>query len=427
TGYPNNDVGHFCRKYIYKHYVPHAYYGDWAWEDHDPALGLKRHAFMSKELAEVIRRTSPEASGLLLFANVCWYQDVFQHDRITPYPIHHAMKLAYQPVLPSLELFGRNFYAGDSFTPRFYVVNDHTTGQTLENGNFEWQIEYNDQILAQGVRSLPSIRHDSKFLDSIRIDFPQHLPLPKINGQIKVKLNQSGTTVAQNEYDIIISQREWASLPEQLKDKRIGLFDVTGDTKALFDHLNITYIELKDLTQIRFIQLDALVVANLDSGDEVPYNWEDVKKMPARGVPTLLIHPGKHLQWLFWWEVDEIYERKGRIVHMKVPEHPVFEEIAPFDLAWWQQEGRERPRACRRSYRFKKTEGITPLCTYLRPHVYISKPEEELPEMNGIPLAEISLNGGKLIASELELNSGVNDPVAAKVFVNILAYLLQEE
>ncbi|KAA3638347.1 MAG: glycoside hydrolase family 2, partial [Bacteroidetes bacterium] len=81
TGYPNNDVGHFCRKYIYKHYVPHAYYGDWAWEDHDPALGLKRHAFMSKELAEVMRRTSPEASGLLLFANVCWYQDVFQHDR----------------------------------------------------------------------------------------------------------------------------------------------------------------------------------------------------------------------------------------------------------------------------------------------------------------------------------------------------------
>jgi beta-galactosidase len=426
TGYPNNDVGHFCRKYIYQHYVPHAYYGDWAWEDHDPSLGLKRHAFMTKELAEVIRRTSPEASGLLLFANVCWYQNVFQHDRITPYPVHHSMKLAYQPVLPSLELFGRNFYAGSSFTPRFYVVNDHVEGKDLENFNFEWQIEYKDKVLALGVKSLPSIAHDSKYMDSLRIDFPTDLPQQKIDCQLKIKLSQNGSTVARNEYDIIISQPEWVGLAESLKDKKIGLFDITGETKALFEHLDIAFIELKDLTQIRFIQMDALVVANLDTGEEVPYNWEDVKNMPARGVPTLLIHPGKHLQWLYWWHVDEIYERKGRLVHMKVPEHQVFEEIEPFDLAWWQQEGRERPRACRRSYRFKQTEGITPLCSYLRPHVYISKPAEELPEMNGVPLVEIDNNGGKLIASELELNSGVKDPVAAKVFVNILTYLLEE-
>ncbi len=426
TGYPNNDVGHFCRKYIYQHYVPHAYYGDWAWEDHDPSLGLKRHAFMTKELAEVIRRTSPEASGLLLFANVCWYQNVFQYDKIKPYPVHHAIKLAYQPVLPSLELFGRNFYAGSSFVPRFYIVNDDIAGNALENCSFEWQIKYDNQVLAQGVKTLPKINHDTKFLDSIRIDLPKQLPAAKINGQIKVNINQNGVAIANNEYDIILSQRDWVALPQHLEGKSIGLFDLTGETRALFEHLGIAFVELEDLTQMRFIRLDALVVANLDSGEEVPYNWEDVKNMPARGVPTLLIHPGKHLQWLYWWHVDEIYERKGRIVHMKVPEHPVFKEIEPFDLAWWQQEGRERPRACRRSYRFKKTDGVTALCSYLRPHVYISKPEEELPEMNGVPLVEMQHQGGKLIASELELNSGVKDPVAARVFVNILTYLLED-
>lgn len=427
TGYTNNDVGHFCRKYIYKHYVPHAYYGDWAWEDHDPSLGLKRHAFMTKELAEVIRRTSPESSGLLLFANVCWYQNVFDAEKIKPYPIHDAMSFAYQPVLPSLELFGRNYFAGSSFTPRFYIVNDAVDGKALNNCNLEWMIVHDNQILAQGNQPLPEIAHDSKYLDSLQIKFPTNLPADKINCQIEIVLKTRGKFFARNTYDIILSKPEWTTLPDHLQGKKIGLFDITGDTKAVFEKLGIEYIELEDLTQIRRIELDALVVANLDTGEEVPYNWEDVKNMPAKGVPTLLVHPGKHLQWLFWWHVDEVYERKGRVVHMKVPEHPAFNEIDPFDLAWWQQEGRTRPRACRRSYRFKKEDGVTPLATYLRPHVYISKPEEELKEMNGVPLAEMDIKGGKLIASELELNSGVKDPVAAKVFVNILSYLLEDK
>ena len=164
-------------------------------------------------------------------------------------------------------------------------------------------------------------------------------------------------------------------------------------------------------------------MANLDAGEEVPYNWEDVRNMPAQGIPVLLMHPGKHLQWLLRSHVDGPYENRGRIVNMKVPEHPAFNGVDPFELAWWQQEGRNRPIVCRRSYRFKKTDGITPLCTFLRPHVYITDPEEELREMNGVPLAEVNL-GGPMIASELELNAGVNDPVAAKVFVNLLEYLL---
>ncbi|MBK7256906.1 MAG: hypothetical protein IPI01_03650 [Ignavibacteriae bacterium] len=145
----------------------------------------------------------------------------------------------------------------------------------------------------------------------------------------------------------------------------------------MFEALGIPYVHLRDLTEIRLTPMDVLVVANLDAGEEVPYNWEDVQNMPAHGIPVLLMHPGKHLQWLLWWHVDQTYENRGRIVNMRIPEHPAFDQVDPFDLAWWQQEGRALPIVCRRSYRFKKTEDVTPLCTYLRPHVYISSPEEE--------------------------------------------------
>ena len=132
--------------------------------------------------------------------------------------------------------------------------------------------------------------------------------------------------------------------------------------------------------------MDPLIVANLDAGKEVPYNWEDVKNMPARGIPALLLHAGEHLQWLLPGLIDEVYEHEGRIVQMTMPEHPAFTEIEPFDISWWQQEGRERPTACRRSYRLQSIQGVTPLCNYLRPHVYISNPEEELRKMSGTPL-----------------------------------------
>ena len=107
TGYPNNDTGHPTRSYLFKHYTPQAFVGPWAYEDHDPAVFLRNRALVSKEVAEAIRRTCPEADGVLHFANICWFRNVYDADRIEPYPTYEAMKLALQPVLVSAELFGR--------------------------------------------------------------------------------------------------------------------------------------------------------------------------------------------------------------------------------------------------------------------------------------------------------------------------------
>lgn len=427
TGYLNNDEGHFCRKYIYKHYVPHAYVGDWAWEDRDPKYGLRRNAFLTKELAEVIRRTAPETAGILLFSNISWYRDVWNAETVSEWPVAKAVKKAYQPVLVSAELFGRQFWAGTTMKPRIFVVNNDLKGNDLNGLQLEWSVMLNNEILTSGNVEFSKVKHYQSVSQEVKISLPEDLSNNKNSCSLQLRLLNNGQEISKNDYKLLVCKQDWLGDIKKLSGKKIGLFDLTGQTRKVFDLLGIPYFELKDLTQIRTREMDLLVVANADSDEEVPYNWEDIRKMVGNGLNTLLVHPGKHLRWLMFDRVQSVYERKGRIVNMKIPEHGAFNGIDPMELAWWQQDEGIRPRACRRSYRFypKAMKDITPLATYLRPHVYIGKPEKQLPEMSGIPLAEIREKKGRIIASEMELNHALQDPVAAKMLVNLIVDLLR--
>jgi len=427
TGYPNNDTGHPTRKYLFGHYVPQALVGDWAYEDKDPKYFLQRHAFLSKELAEVIRRTSPESAGLLLFANLCWYRNVMDAEKIEAYPVVEKVKNAFEPVLVSLELFGRNFYAGKSISPRICIVNDMVDGEKINNGLVEWQIIFKDKILQKGTIEVGEVHHNKRRWIETNITFPEKLPAQKVNCLIRLKLVDNGQEISLNEYDIILSDPHWLKVDESINKSKIGVFDLSGETISLLEKIGIELIELKDLTRIRLEKLDLLIVANIDQNPEVPYNWEDVKNIAANGPPVLLIHPGEHLKWLLPNMVESLYHRTGRMVNMRIPEHQAFDGIEPLELSWWQSDGRNIPISCRRSYRFKIKEDVEELCTYLRPHVYLSNPKEQLREMSGSPFVEIKVGDGKIIACEMEVNAGLKDPVAARLLLNLVEMLVEEK
>jgi len=423
TGYPNNDEGHFTRKYIEKHYVPQAFVGDWAWEDRNPAYGLDRHAFMTRELAEIIRRTAPETAGFLLFANTCWFRDVWNAETVTAYPVYESVKTAFQPVLVSAELFGRHFWAGTTIEPMVYVVHHDLQRGKLDHLELTWKITSDGNVLSQGEIPFASTDYYSASKQKVKITLPELLPAPKTECHLELILSKNSERISENSYKILLGHKTWLDDIKKLSGKKIALFDLTGETRKLFDSFQIPYFELNDLTEIRLNEIDVLVVANLDADNEVPYNWEDVRRMAGNGLNTLLIHPGKHLKWLYYYEVESIYERKGRITNIKQAQHDVLEEIESNELAWWQQDGREFPRACRRSYRFRTDQNITRIIEYLRPHVYLSQPEYQLYEMTGYPLVEFEEKNGRIIASEMELNQAVKDPIAGKLLVNLLLYL----
>src|SRR5258708_258147 len=102
TGYPRNDDWP-SRSYEFMRYVPQALVGSYAYEQNDPAIFMTRQAFMTKELAEVVRRTNrEELNGVMHFAYLTWFTDVWKSRNIQPKITYYALKTALQPVLVSV-------------------------------------------------------------------------------------------------------------------------------------------------------------------------------------------------------------------------------------------------------------------------------------------------------------------------------------
>jgi hypothetical protein len=327
--------------------------------------------------------------------------------------------------LISAELYGRSFYTGGQLKTKICLINDQEEGLDLPQTQLIWSITCEGKTLLAGQENIAPVAHAERVWTSLQIDLPEKTRYDKAKCQLNLSI-ENGKIISKNQYDILLIHRDFLSLDDIPNDKLIALFDPSGETDQLMDTLGIRYAKLKDLTEIRLLSPDLLIVANLDQEEEVPYGWEDVRSICGNGTNTLLIHPGKHLKWLFYEKIASVYERKGRVVNMHIPEHGAFEGIGPMELAWWQQAAGQLPRACRRSFRLNQEEGTRALATYLRPHTGLGKDRAYyLNEMSGIPLLEIQHKKGRLIASEMETNQGAVDPIAGKVFVNLLRSLLK--
>ncbi|HKC37025.1 MAG TPA: glycoside hydrolase family 2 TIM barrel-domain containing protein, partial [Chitinophagaceae bacterium] len=156
TGYPNSETGHPTRFYTQVHQTPQTLVGNMAYEYSNPASFLEVQSFITGELAEALRRSNDKAAGILHFALLTWFRNVYDPKTITPYPTYYAMKRAMQPVLVSAELWGRHFYAGENLPARICIVNDKEDGTDIESPLLQWQLVNADgKVLSSGKEQAP--------------------------------------------------------------------------------------------------------------------------------------------------------------------------------------------------------------------------------------------------------------------------------
>jgi beta-galactosidase len=388
TGYPNNDDGHPTRFYLFKHQTPQAFVGDDAWENADPAIFLKRQAFLTKELAETFRRDDRDTmAGILHFAYFTWFKQPWSVDAIAPWPAYDGLKTALQPVLVSAELYGRHFYAGRTVRRRVCIVNDAENCARLPASRLTWEVADGSNVLARGSVNVDSVDYYKNRWVDVDFALPTNLPTPRVDGQLKLRLEANGKTLSENSYDIVIATTAWAGAGLEKKP----------------------------------------AITIIDKFDSRPAEIEKLRALVARGGCVLLLHPGSFLAKLYPKKIKSWVAREGEIVTMHVPESPVFAGVEPLDLAWFERGPRRTPVACSGVYHLAPgATDTTALAWHCDIHGYLQKPSD-LEKYVGTPLVEIHDGKGLLLGSELCYETGAQDPIAMRLFHNAINYLEQRE
>ena len=383
TGYPNNETGHPTRSYQLIHQNPMSLVGYDGYDWCDPSAFLNTQAFITKELAEAFRRSSPDASGIMHFSYMTWFRQCYDANQIEPYPTYYGLQKALQPVLVSAELWGRHFFEGTRLPVRICIVNDHTDGRALGPMLLRWEIvSETGQVLRNGIEKTGGVGYYERLWLEPDILLPV-TGVPKQKVKLRLRLTEKGLALSENEYDLLLATRGWADAAPQ-NDK---VFVVEEDTDISAQQLR----------------------RRIEAGENMVFlNCKEL----ARAVFP---------EYITGW----IIPTEGDIAFMERPEDPVFEGIDPLELRYFNNDRREIPLVCTTALKTVRCPEVRELAGQMKIHAYIDGGTQEdrlqrIDSMRGFPLVEISLGKGRALISTMCTDKADTDPIAAKLKNNLL-------
>ncbi len=428
TGYPTNETGHATRFYTLVHQNPQVLIGDQAYAYGDPNAFLNVQSFITGELAEALRRSNDKASGILHFALLTWFRNVYDADKIEPYPTYYAMKRAMQPVLVSAELWGRHFYAGTKIPVRVCVINDKEDGSALQPTNLTWKlVDTNGTMLATGNESFPTVANYSRQWISPTITIPEILPTNKTEGKLMLELTENGKVISANEYKLLFAQKSYNQAIAS--NKKIVLVDFNNIKKA-FDYVGINCTVTSNVTDALNTKADLYIFSGINQ-DRNTSNSEisDIKNRIAKGGKVLILNSENASKAMYpEFITDWIVPTEGDIANMEIPESDIFEGIDELELRYFNNNKREVPTVCTASFKIKRDPKLELLASQTKIHGYINGEMEQRSEyvesIKGFPLLKINDNGTVIISS-MTVEKSTTDPIAGKLLSNMINNLLK--
>ncbi|MBD8347870.1 glycoside hydrolase family 2 [Dysgonomonas sp. HGC4] len=427
TGYPNNETGHATRFYTLVHQNPQTLIGYQAYAFGNPDSFLKVQSFITGELAEALRRSNDKASGILHFALLTWFRNVYDTKTIEPYPTYYAMQRALQPVLASAEIWGRNFYAGQDLAARFCIVNDLEDGHNLKAGVINWTLETESgQILTKGKTDIPEVNHYKRAWVTPTIQIPENLPAEKINAKLKLRYTEEGKQMSINEYDILLAQPNWTQ--SVVNGKNIVLVDYNNTAKAL-DFIKVKYTKVNSITDALKIKADLIILASLDKNT----NTSDLKEIRTyifKGGRALILNSENASKEMFAeYITDWIIPTEGDIVNMEIPESSVFNDIELLELRYFNNYKSEVPTVCHSAFKVNRSQNVEELANQTKIHGYINGEMEERSDyvktIKGFPILKIKDNKGSAMVSTMSHEKTETDPIAARLLANMINNMLE--
>lgn len=420
TGYPNNETGHPTRSYQIIHQNPTSLIGYQCYDFSDPKYFLQTNAFITGELTEALRRTDPQASGILLFSLHTWFKQVYDANKIKPWPTYYALARASQPVLVSAELWGRHLYSGEKLTTRFYVVNDREDGTTIKPSVLKWSFKDDKgNTLSNGQEQIPEVK------DYVHYYMQPNITIPQVNGKtnatLYLDLQEDGKSISKNEYQLLLAPK--AYVQNKVTTKKIALLD--GDNAASqLDFVNAKYTKVatvKDLVKQKGVTL-VVSGAKEQSADDVAL----LKEYVAKGGKLLLLNSKELAKQIYPEYIEDwINPSEGDITFMENDNDKVFNGIDYMDLRYFNNNKREMPKACNATLKTNRDEHVDELGGQMKIHSYIDggRPQDRLKRissMRGFTMVRIHDGKGSALVSTMCTEKADTDPVAGQLLVNLL-------
>ena len=418
TGYPDNDTGHPVENYIRNHVVPQAWVGDHALYSARPDMFLETHAQITKEYAEKIRRERTWLSGWMIFANCCWFKDVYDAETIAPYPVYWAVQKAWEPVLVSLDSPNRHFVAGQKFSSDVFVMNDDPDRPKLTNLTLVWRVRVASNEETSGRAKLPDCLYDGKCHARVEFEVPARLPVDSINATLDLELRSGDEVVSRNDSPLVCAPSDWYARNGQ---KPVVVLETDSKTSEYLISAGIPCESRQSVDWKALSPGDCVVSAHgIDKAGLGPL--AEFAAFIERGGRVLMIGSrGKNsvLGAIPDFDVDKVkaVDASGDFVDVLVSD--LLSGMDPMNMHWWNAAPGDMVRVCQMSYQLPDGDGITKLARHIQPHGYIHSPEEAQRQIS-YPAFEVKRGSGKVIVSSF---LKADDPIARRFTSNLITYL----
>lgn len=425
TGYPNTETGHHTRNYLWQHQNIQTHVGNQGYPFGNPEYSLQNNAFLSSELAEAIRRTHDQLAGMHHFSSLTWFRNVYDAQKVEPYPTYYRMQNSLNPILVSAELFGRHFYAGNKLPVRFCIVNDKVDGEILAATTLKWEITYNDnRIISSGTYEMPKVAHYSREWLTPEIIVPTDFNGERLDGKLRLYLTQNGQELARNEYNLLFAKQAWVQPDTKTATKPI-LVDLDGKTATALDYLAVAYVSESNLVSALGQKSDLYIISGLATANAL--TEQEVAMLQDKfknGGKILLLNSGDKLLKLFPKYISGYLPNQLETVNIDIPESGVFNDIKLMDLRYFNNDKPGVPLVNIGLVQVLKHTSVQPLVSGCQ-HRYARGNDRraEMLTMKGFPILSIS-DKGKVIISEMMTEKSTTDPVMGKLLLNMIEDLV---
>ncbi len=214
----------------------------WAGHTSDPVGdSLAYQAFLTKQIIELQRRMrayNPQLAGVMPFTNIFYqYQGVTQFAQMGAKPVAEQMRISYQPVLLSWEMWTPQVYAGAKIHAVAHIVNDAQDGKSLEGAMLYYEVVSKDgAIKLRGAYSLSPVPYYAVRSQSILLTLP--IKMPGGDYTLRGRIKKGGVTISTNSVDLYVAVHSPIHATAE-QPGGIAVYDPGGKTAQALRRLGI--------------------------------------------------------------------------------------------------------------------------------------------------------------------------------------------